>query len=482
MSKSFFRKVAYGLNIDTDTPSSPLDWAISQIQNIAPIVWDSEIPTGKSLLKKNADFIYENRKVLRVQYKNDAHGYREARRKLGFKLGKEYHEILEYAIRHNTALKNKAPVFERFLSFWANHFAITDKNELPNYGTGAMHREIIRPALIGSFEDLLYNTTTSWAMIHNLDNSKSVGPDSRKAQRRMERGKTVTINENHARELLELHSISPNAEYTQDDVIQLTYLMTGWRHPHTADRLECNPVTFDWHFHQPGSFKILGNIYDDRGGDGETMLRDLIKDLAQHEHCRKYISYKLCRYFITDYPTEEMVKPVIIAWENTNGNLISIHEAVLKQAFKYSKNYRKFQNPEDWFLQVAHLWNLSWPASEQDMQYNFEDRPSSKMRRVKGVLKQLGHLPFRPKQPNGFSDLEVDWLSPELLLRRISLLNTIANRRRSFNQPKLTIEKVPELIEKNFDNHHEVLSLITQASSISDKFISLFASKWMLRA
>ena len=345
-----------------------------------------------------------------------------------------------------------------------------------------MHREIIRPALTGSFEDLLYNTTTSWAMIHNLDNSKSVGPDSRKAQRRMERGKTVTINENHARELLELHSISPNAEYTQDDVIQLTYLMTGWRHPHTADRLECNPVTFDWHFHQPGSFKILGKIYDDRGGDGESMLRDLIKDLAQHEHCRKYISYKLCRYFITDYPTEEMVKPVIIEWENTNGNLISIHEAVLKQAFKYSKNYRKFQNPEDWFLQVAHLWNLSWPASEQDMQYNFEDRPSSKMRRVKGVLKQLGHLPFRPKQPNGFSDLEVDWLSPELLLRRISLLNTIANRRRSFNQPKLTIEKVPELIEKNFDNHHEVLSLITQASSISDKFISLFASKWMLRA
>ena len=128
MSKSFFRKVAYGLNIDTETPSSPLDWAIGQIQNVAPIVWGSEIPTGKSLLKKNADFIYENRKVLRAQYKNDAHGYREARRKLGFKLGKEYHEILEYAIRHNTALKNKAPVFERFLSFWANHFAITDKN------------------------------------------------------------------------------------------------------------------------------------------------------------------------------------------------------------------------------------------------------------------------------------------------------------------------------------------------------------------
>ena len=104
------------------------------------------------------------------------------------------------------------------------------------------------------------------------------------------------------------------------------------------------------------------------------------------------------------------------------------------------------------------------------------------MRRVKGVLKQLGHLPFRPKQPNGFSDLEVDWLSPELLLRRISLLNTIANRRRLYLQPKLNAEKVPELIEKNFDNYHEVLALITKTNNVSDKFISLFASKWMLRA
>ncbi|MFL2781775.1 MAG: DUF1800 family protein [Rhodospirillales bacterium] len=482
MSKSFFRKVAYGLNIETELPNSPLDWAISQIQNVAPVAWSGNIPTGESLLKKNASFIYENRKVLRVRYKNDALGYRNARRELKFKLGKEYHEYLEYAIRHSTALKNKAPVYERFVNFWANHFAITDKDELPNYITGAMHREIIRPALTGSFEDLLFNTTTSWAMIHNLDNSKSIGPDSRKAQYRSQRGKTVTINENHARELLELHTVSPNAGYNQGDVVQLTYLMTGWRHPHSKDRLECNPVTFDWHFHQPGSFKILGRTYDDGGGDGESMLRDVIRELAQHEHCRKFISFKLCRHFITDYPTDEMVKPVIMAWEDTNGNLKSIHEAVLNQAFKYSENHPKFQNPEDWFLQVANLWELSWPASEKDMQYNFKERPNKKMRRVRGVLKQLGHLPFRPKQPNGFSDLEADWLSPELLLRRISLLNTIANHRRANFQPKLKIEKIPELIEKNFDNHREILALIGQSSYASDKFISLFASKWMLRA
>ena len=107
---------------------------------------------------------------------------------------------------------------------------------------------------------------------------------------------------------------------------------------------------------------------------------------------------------------------------------------------------------------------------------------------IKSILTGIHNITFintRPKgqiKPNGFSDLEVDWLSPELLLRRISLLNTIANRRRSHNQPKLKVEKVPELIEKNFDNHHEVLTLITQASNVSDKFVSLFASKWMLRA
>ena len=114
--------------------------------------------------------------------------------------------------------------------FWANHFAIVDKDFLPNYHTGPYQRESIRLNLNQSFEKLVYDATISWAMISNLDNSDNEGPKSKdaKAEWRRKKKRPATINENHARELLELHTVSPEAGYTQEDVTQLAYIMTGW--------------------------------------------------------------------------------------------------------------------------------------------------------------------------------------------------------------------------------------------------------------
>ena len=126
-----------------------------------------------------------------------------------------------------------------------NHFAISEKDFLAEFSTGPYQREIIRPNMVKTFEDMVLSVTTSWCMIHHLDNSESFGPNSKKGMEWRE-----TINENHARELLELHTVSPNAGYTQEDVIQLAYIMTGWSHKWSRKNLETGDVWFDQEMHQ----------------------------------------------------------------------------------------------------------------------------------------------------------------------------------------------------------------------------------------
>jgi len=482
MSKSFFRKVAFGLSSDAPPPNDPLKWALEQIKTVPPITWKGEIPIGEEQLSKNAHYIYQNRKVLRPKYKNDPVAFKKAKKELQISSGFQYYEHLEYAIRHDTALNSKSPVYERLTHFWGNHFAITDKDELPVFATGPMHREIIRPALVGNFEDLLYNVTTSWAMIHNLDNSKSIGPDSKSALYKKRLGKTSSINENHARELMELHSTSPKSGYNQKDVIELTYLMTGWRHPHSKTRLEANSVIFERKIHQPGSFIILGKTYDQKD-DGEGMLRKVIKDLAKHPECKKFIATKLCKHFITERVTAEMINPIIMAWNTSDGSLPVIHEALLKQVFLYANKSEKFQLPENWLLQVFNMGGVPWPSSPIDMTYTFDYNPDKKIRVGKRILRELGHIPFRTQQPNGFSDAEADWISPELLFRRIGLINKLAYKGERLGlTPNLSKKELKDVVSKNFDNVNGIIELINRMDSIEEQTILLFSSKWMLRA
>ena len=162
--------------------------------------------------------------------------------------------------------------------------------------------------MIKTFEDMVQEVTRSWCMIHHLDNSESVGPNSKRGIESRD-----TINENHARELLELHTVSPEAGYTQDDVINLAYIMTGWGHKWNNKVLETGDVWFDQDKHQKGEKIVLGKKYKN---EGKRELSKVIHDLSNHPQCIKFVSTKLCRHFITDNPTKDMVDPVIKAWTN----------------------------------------------------------------------------------------------------------------------------------------------------------------------
>ena len=450
MYNSFYRKVGFGIGINDKVPTNPLKWATDQLDEIPELLWTGWIPSEKEMRIKYGEWIYGDRKVLRKKYKNDKNAYRKAKDKLSIKTGERFFELNEHAIRHYQTKYSNQPVFERFWLFWGNHFAISEKDSLADFSTGPYQREIIRPNMIKTFEDMVQEVTRSWCMIHHLDNSESVGPNSKRGIESRD-----TINENHARELLELHTVSPEAGYTQDDVINLAYIMTGWGHKWNNKVLETGDVWFDQDKHQKGEKIVLGKKYKN---EGKRELSKVIHDLSNHPQCIKFVSTKLCRHFITDNPTKDMVDPVIKAWTNSNGNLIKIHKAVIKQAYKNNNFTYKFQLPEVWIMQLSRIFDLNLPISSKKMNYEFKFEPSNRQEQLTWYLNEVGHSPYRPKQPNGWSDYEVDWVSPELLLRRLWFAsNEIPNHVKIENYSHRFMSLC---LERNFDNHERMTSMI----------------------
>ena len=362
--------------------------------------------------------------------------------------------------------------------FWGNFFAISEKDFLANYSTGPYQREIIRPNLNQTFEKMVYDVTTSWAMIHHLDNSESAGPKSITAREEWRRRKKrpATINENHARELLELHTVSPKAGYSQEDIVQLAYIMTGWQQKWSKTKLETGNVWYNSEYHQPGKKIVLGKTYK-RGKKG---LATVIKDLVNHPNCRDFVAERLCRFLVTDAPTKQMKQPIIEAFKKSDGHLVEIHKAALKVAFEFNQKYKKFQSPENWFIQVAKISDLKWPPSPELMdKYDLGQRPLKHQRRPERLLREMGHHPYRAKQPNGWSDISEDWLSPELLIRRL----VYARLSYAYTKPENnTLEFYEKIVSKNFNNPKKIMDFLNKKNRLNDKQTILFNHPEFLKA
>jgi len=482
MARNFYRKVAFGIAPGQQVPDAPLNWAQNQVEAVPKLPWRGAVPTGAELLTKYAEYVYTDRRILRKKYKTDRAGYKGARKDLKIKVGEFFYENLELAIRHDAALRSGAPVFERLWWFWCNHFAITEKDYMPEFVTGAYHREVIRENLCGSFENLVKEVTISWAMIHNLDNSVSVAPNSERAQKRRAKGEPATVNENHARELLELHTVSPAAGYTQADVVALSYIMAGWEHPSSTTREECNPVKFNQKKHEPGTHKVLDGEYKQKGINSSNKLFEVIHDLSKHESTKKFIATKLCKHFICDNPTEEMISPIIEKWEESSGDLKEIHKALLAVAHAHADKEEKFQNPEVWLLQAVNITGASWPPPPEEMVYDYKSFPTKGQRAPEIWLKEIGLNPYRAKQPNGWPETMAEWVSPELLIRRFAFARLLTLKKL---QDKPTFN---DLLNANFDNIDEIRSKLKikendgETKSLNKSLIKLLSSKWMLVA
>ena len=478
-TKAFIRRVGFGLKPDEPVPSNPLDWAKDQMTVVPKLIWPGKLYTEAEMLDIRVDFGLAEEKIQKSE--KDPSKAKVKKRKLYRRTGRKFFERYELAIRHHQAVHGNQPVFERFWHFWGNHFAIIDKNKLPDFNTGPMQREQLRPLMTGRFADMVYDMTLTWPMIKSLDNFKSRGPNSEFNINRKKRNKPQKgLNENHGRELLELHTVSPDAGYTQEDVINAAYIMTGWgmvgwKKGHG----EAKKIGYQGSLHEPGTHEVLGKKYKSSGFDkktrGKKQLRQLIEDLCASEDCRNFIALKLCRHFICDNPSKEMIKTVTDAWLKSKGMLIDIHKAVLEAAWKYGETEEKFLSPETWLIQIARMTGADWPGDPQIFEYDFKSKLNYKQKKIKWILAELGHLPYRAKQPNGFPDTEAEWLSQEYLVRRIALVNNPTQIGLYKNSlPEIDISK--KLVNKNFDDPKELLEVLEKLEINNEGSNSLIAT------
>jgi uncharacterized protein (DUF1800 family) len=320
-------------------------------------------------------------------------------------LRREAADLLKHdaARRTAAAIVGPSPFRERWVHFWSNHFTVSSKRSQIIAAAGAFEREAIRPNVTGSFADLLLASSRHPVMLAYLDNQQSFGPNSMAGTLRG-RG----LNENLAREILELHTLGVNGGYTQDDVIGLAKMITGWGVARPADPSPGSFVFRD-RGHEPGSKVMLGKTYQAAGmREGEEALRDL----AKHPSTARFLSQKLARHFIADDPAEDTVTRLTRTFRDTEGDLRQMALAVIDLPELWAAPLGKFKTPNDYVISTLRALGGIDPGDEP----------------LIGVLGLLDQFPFSAPSPAGWSDLGSDWISPESLLRRIEWVRAAAQR------------------------------------------------------
>uniref|UniRef100_UPI002632D582 DUF1800 domain-containing protein n=1 Tax=Asticcacaulis sp. TaxID=1872648 RepID=UPI002632D582 len=303
---------------------------------------------------------------------------------------------------------------ERLVMFWANHFAVSVDKGLPvRILAGAYEREAIRPHITGRFRDLLLAAERHPAMQVYLDNDASIGPNAR-ANRNGKRG----LNENLAREILELHTLGVNGGYTQADVMRFAKVITGWGIDRTGkgDGFRFNPNA-----HEPGPQTILGKTYAD---DGEAQGIRVLEDLARHPATAKHIATKLVRHFVSDQPPAALVERLSQRFLETDGDLSAVYATLIAAEESWSAPRSKLRPPQEYV--IASLRALDTPIQPQ---------------RFLQTLRVLGQPLWQPPGPNGFSDLANVWATPEGLNNRLDLAYQLSERVAEKTDPRVFAEE-----------------------------------------
>ncbi|KRP96476.1 hypothetical protein AOQ72_19470 [Bradyrhizobium yuanmingense] len=295
---------------------------------------------------------------------------------------------------------------ERLVAFWSNHFCISaSKGELARIWAGAFEREAIRPHVLGRFADMLRAVEQHPAMLFFLDNQQSLGPDSRAGQNR-KRG----LNENLAREIMELHTLGVGGGYTQGDVTSLARIITGWTFAGRQVQLGVpGSFVFNTNAHQPGPQVLLGKTYDQAGlAQGEAALADL----ARHPSTANFIATKFVRHFVADEPPPALVARLRDVFVKTDGDLKALATALVDSDEAWKAPLTKLRSPYDFLVASGRL--LARVPEDPGAYLN--------------NLNLLGQPLWSPPGPNGFPDSNAAWGAPEGIKLRLDIAAQIGAR------------------------------------------------------
>ncbi len=308
---------------------------------------------------------------------------------------------------------------ERLVAFWSNHFAVSvNKGNTVRTFAGLLEREAIRPHVHGRFADMLLAVETHPAMIFFLDQQQSLGPNSRAGARRG-RG----LNENLAREIMELHTLGVAGGYTQADVTALAHIITGWTlAPPNGQEGIPGTFRFNANMHEPGEHLLLGKRY---GESGFERGKAALADLARHPSTAQHIARKLTRHFVADEPPASMVARLAKVFRDTDGDLQALSFALLESPEAWSAAATKMRSPQEFLVASARALGRK-PEIGQ----------------ILGPLNAMGHPIWQPGGPNGFPDSVAAWASPEGLKTRLDVSAAIARQSANSIDPKGLVEDI----------------------------------------
>ena len=322
------------------------------------------------------------------------------------------HYLEQTAARFHVACDTDLPFHERLVHFWSNHFAVSADKQPLTALAGLYESEAIRPNIGGSFADLLLAAESHPAMILYLDNQRSIGPNSTMAKRanRRRNGQQVGLNENLAREILELHTLGVDGGYSQEDVTAFAHVITGWSVGGGPGRLaEGTPGEFEFRevIHEPGSQTILGATYRD---DGMNQGVAVLNDLSAHPATARFIATKLARHFVSDEPPAAAVNSIAEAFTRSGGDLPTVHAAVVDAADAWRIVFAKYKTPQDFVVSAFRAFG----------------RVPDDERFIVGALDMMGQTPYRPGSPAGWPDTADAWGGADGLYKRIEWANAVS--------------------------------------------------------
>lgn len=320
----------------------------------------------------------------------------------------------EAQARFDKALAATPGFVERLVGFWSNHFCVSvAKAQIVRASAGAFEREAIRPFVLGRFADMLLAVEHHPAMLFFLDNQQSIGPESRAGKSRG-RG----LNENLAREILELHTLGVGSGYAQADVTSFAGMLTGWTMAGREGRLgEPGSFVFNANAHQPGQAVLLGKTYPDGGmGQAESALNDI----ARHPATAQHIATKLARHFIADDPPTAAVARLARVFAKTDGDLRAVAVTLIDMPETWSTPLAKLRSPLDYVV-----------ALRRAVAASAGNEPQRSLR----WLMALGEPLWQPPGPNGFPDSTDAWASAEGLKTRLDIAWQAAKQANDIGNP-----------------------------------------------
>jgi uncharacterized protein (DUF1800 family) len=439
------------------------DWLYAQLKDAPPRVSDAQLRTSSDILVEALDLrreIRASRQAAAAATADTVVAQTAVLMKVPQLLRPIY--MVEATARFKQAVSTDRPFVERLTQFWTNHFAVSvDKNLLLGLA-GSLEREAIRPNVLGNFSDLLLAVESHPAMLLYLDNHLSVGPES-KAARNVERRhaeRKVGINENLARETLELHTLGVGGGYTQADVTNYAEVITGWSIGGSQGRRpqgDPGKFMFRAELHEPGPKVVLGKRYPDTGYEqGVAVLRDL----ANNPSTARFIATKLARHFIADDPPGKAVDRIAQAYMTSGGNLPTVYRALIDSPDAWTQQLAKYKTPSDYIV-----------SSFRGLQV-----PMENVRAPLAPFELLGQRNYGPGSPAGWPDRSADWDGGSALMKRIEWADAVGQKIGNYRD---AVELAPQLLGETLTN--ATRTAIARAASGPQAITLLMAAPEFMR-